>query len=113
MGQASIKKSGSNIHLELTATTFDSFVTATVLMDTSQRPINYKCTPTMPTSVPCFEVALQSDPDNTADIYIGNQGGCYIQLTPGDVFYIKINDVAKVYARTESGNQRINWFAMT
>lgn len=112
MGQASIKKSGSNIHLELVATTYDSFVTATLQIGTEQEALTVNTSPTVPTSQPCFEVLVQADPDNTAAVFVGSLGGCYFQLDAGASLTVPINDVGKVYVRAASGVQRVNWLAM-
>ena len=65
-------------------------------------------------TVGCFEVLVQSDPDNDANVLVGNnKQGCTIVLTAGSAITIPINDVEKIMARAVSGTQRVNWMAMT
>ena len=65
-------------------------------------------------TVGCFEVLVQSDPDNDANVLVGNAThGCTIRLTVGSAITIPINDVEKIMARAVAGTQRINWLAMT
>ncbi len=64
------------------------------------------------TSRTCIEMTLQSDPDNTEHVYVGNSVSQSVQLVPGQAETIKIDDVAKVYVRAAAGSQRINWHAV-
>ena len=64
-------------------------------------------------TVSCFEVLVQADPDNGANVVIGNiKQGCTVVMTPGAVITIPISDVEKIVARAISGTQRVNWMAM-
>jgi len=63
--------------------------------------------------LPCFEVLLQADPDNTDDVFVGEAvGDCRIQMEPGDVMVVPINDASKILIRAAAGAQTINWLAM-
>jgi hypothetical protein len=96
MSQASIKKSGANLHLELATETFDDMRTGTTNGH-----------------VPIFQVFIQADPGNTANIYVGCQlTGCHFVLTAGNFISLPINDLNKVCVRAGGDVQRVNWIAM-
>lgn len=57
----------------------------------------------------CEEVILQSDPDNTVDIFVGPASSQPIQLTPGQPFSITINQPALLYGKAASGSPTVNW----
>jgi len=51
----------------------------------------------------CVGVLLQSDPDNTDDILIGDTGAQTIQLTPGQSFSVDIKNTNKIFAKGVTG----------
>lgn len=106
MSQASIKKSGRNLHLTLTGETYDEMRTDTVQVGQQQTALSAA-------SVPCFAVIVQADPGNGQNVVVGNQfnNGPVIVMEAGDTFTLPINDVSKVYARSVAGTQTVNWLA--
>lgn len=105
MGTPSVKKSGG-LSLGLSATTYDNMAAGHIEVGVAQVPL-------VAATIPCFEVLVQADPDNGFDIYVGDMTyGCHIHMEPGDVIVIPINDVEKVYARSQAGAQTVNWLAM-
>jgi len=105
MSQASIKKSGRNLHLALTGETYDEMRTGTRTVGLQQTALS--------TSVPCFVVIVQADPGNNQNVVVGNRNGNgpVIVMEPGDTFTLPVNDVSKVYARAVAGAQTVNWLA--
>ena len=55
------------------------------------------------------EVAVQNDPDNTADMLIGNSIAQTIQLKPGDTLIIPVANLATVYAKSVRGTPTLNY----
>jgi hypothetical protein len=55
------------------------------------------------------EVVVQNDPDNTADVLIGNSTSQTIQLKPGWSITIPVADLATVYAKSVSGTPVVNY----
>ena len=51
----------------------------------------------------CVAVLLQSDPDNTVDILIGDTGAQTLQLTPGQSFWLPIRNPITIFAKSVSG----------
>ena len=56
------------------------------------------------------QVLLQADPDNTADIFIGNLSSQPIQLKPGNTIVVPADDVTDLYVRAGS-TQVLNWLS--
>jgi hypothetical protein len=63
-------------------------------------------------SAACKEVILQSDPDNTVDVLVGDATNQRFQIVPGQSMVITIDNVSKVYAKTASGTGNVNWLAL-
>lgn len=61
----------------------------------------------------CKELFIQADPDNTADIFIGNASVQPIQLNPGQSISFEMNNPPIIYAKSASGAQLINYLAVT
>ena len=57
-------------------------------------------------------VLVQADPDNGANIFVGNATSQSVQLAPGGVEVIDINNPEKVFVRPAAGTQRVNWQAV-
>lgn len=55
------------------------------------------------------EVLVQNDPDNSADVLIGNSSAQPIQLKPGQSIVIPVADLATVYAKSGSGAPVVNY----
>lgn len=118
-----VRKSGANLHLEAIGETYDATYAGTIdVIATQQVPITFDL-PADPkphedgiVSIPCWQVLIQADPSNDNNVLIGDEAhGCYIVLRPGETITIPINDVKKVFARSEAGGgvNTINWLAMT
>ena len=60
-------------------------------------------------STPCRAVVLQSDPDNTTDILIGDAASQVIQLTPGQSISLRVDNLNKVWADAVSGTPDLRW----
>jgi len=103
----SIAKSGANLHLELSAETYDAMYCGSRDVGTGQVPLQ-------PGSQPCFQVLVQADPQNGNFVSVGNESqGCHVRLAPGVIVVIPINDVSKIFVRAKSGTQTVHWLAMT
>ncbi len=59
--------------------------------------------------IKCVAVILQSDPDNTDDMLIGDTGAQTIQLTPGQSFAFDIRNTVKIFAKSVSGTPVLNY----
>lgn len=57
----------------------------------------------------CVGVLLQSDPDNTDDILIGNVDSQSMQLTPGQSFSLTVENTSIIYAKSVSGTPDLNY----
>lgn len=55
------------------------------------------------------EVLIQNDPDNSADVLVGNSSAQPIQLKPGQSMVIPVADLATVYAKSISGAPVVNY----
>ena len=55
------------------------------------------------------EVLIQNDPDNSADVLVGNSSAQTIQLKPGQSVVIPVTNLATVYAKSVSGTPTINY----
>lgn len=53
--------------------------------------------------IKCVAVILQSDPDNTDDILIGDTGAQTLQLAPGDWLSFPIKNTVTIFAKSVSG----------
>ena len=59
--------------------------------------------------IKCVAVILQSEPDNTDDILIGDTGAQTIQLTPGQSWAFDIRNTIKVFAKSVTGTPTLNY----
>ena len=57
-------------------------------------------------------VLVQADPNNGADIFVGNATSQSVQLIPGGVWRADIDNPVKIYVRPAAGTQRVNWQAV-
>lgn len=57
-------------------------------------------------------ILVQADPDNAADVFIGNETSQSIQLAAGDTWQADLNSLTKVYVRAAAGTERVNWHAV-
>lgn len=54
-------------------------------------------------------VVVQAASTNTEIVYIGNSSGQFIELDAGDSVPIEIDNLSKIYAKSASGTQTINY----
>lgn len=55
------------------------------------------------------QVLVQADPDNTADVFIGDSTSQTIQLKAQDGITLLVNNLNQVYVKSASGTQTVNW----
>lgn len=102
----SIMKSGANLHLSASCITYDGLGAGR----NNAIGINQAA---LGNSFPCFQVIVQADLANTANIFIGNlTQGCYYELAAGNAVTLPINNIEKIYVRSAAGVQAANWLAM-
>lgn len=92
-------------HPSLVATTYDTLLANEITVGVAAQPL-------VSGTLACYEVLIQADPSNTADVLIGNAHNHTIVLTAGTPISIPINDASKVWLRAVSGNQRVGWVAV-
>lgn len=63
-------------------------------------------------NVSCYTVLIQSDPNNSVDVYIGNVLVQPIHLLPGQSITVDTNNLPNFYAITTSGSGLVNWLAL-
>ena len=108
-----VRKSGTNLKLALTGETYDDMYSGTVQALTASQVSLLNDTTVLSGRIPCWQVLVQSDPDNTANIVVGESlHGCHVVLLAGQSISIPINEVGKVQVRAVSGTQTVNWLAM-
>ncbi len=60
-----------------------------------------------------YEVFMQADPDNPADVLMGTALVQYVVLEAGDTLTLPIDSLTKVYIRfPTAGPNYVNWIAM-
>lgn len=64
-----------------------------------------------PQGITCYSINFQSDPNNSQDVYIGNNIAQPIHLLPGQSINVDTNAIQNFYAITTSGSALINWMA--
>lgn len=64
---------------------------------------------TLAASTACNWVVIQADPDNTADVFVGNSTSQSIQLVPGQSVTLPVTNLATVYVKSASGTMRVNY----
>ena len=57
-------------------------------------------------------VAIQADPDNTGDVFVGDSAGQYVQLTPGQSIGLAVTNLDTIYVRGSANNQAVNYLAI-
>lgn len=57
----------------------------------------------------CQSIGLQADPDNGADVFIGDSANQYLQLAAGASMSIEVRDPALLFVRAASGTQVVNF----
>jgi hypothetical protein len=57
----------------------------------------------------CREVIIQSSPDNTTDMFIGDVSSQYLVISPGQSITIPIVSLSLIYVRMESGTGILNY----
>jgi ABC-type molybdate transport system substrate-binding protein len=61
------------------------------------------------TSQSVQEVIVQADPDNNEDIFVGNDTNQTIQLLAGQSMTIPVDDISKIYAKTNQNTATLNY----
>ena len=56
----------------------------------------------------CESALLQSDPDNSEDIFIGDADGQHLQLNPGVSFSLEISNLSQLQARAATSAATLN-----
>ena len=108
-----VRKSGTNLKLALTGETYDDMYSGTVQAPAAAQVSLLNDTTVLSNRILCWQVLVQADPDNTANIVVGESlHGCHIVLRAGESISIPINEVGKVQVRAISGTQTANWLAM-
>ena len=62
-------------------------------------------------SVPCQEVFVVNLPSSTQTVSIGSASAQDLDLVPGGSLPIPLDDVSKVFAKTDAGTATIQWLA--
>ena len=57
-----------------------------------------------------IRVLIQSDPDNSVDVFIGSASSQPIQLTPGQSIPIEGHQLSNIFLKAASGTATINYF---
>ena len=60
-------------------------------------------------NTPCRGALLQADPNNTADIFLGDENSQPVQLVAGQSLSIRTPNLNRIYAIAASGTQVLNW----
>ena len=55
------------------------------------------------------DVLIQNDPVNTVNVLVGNATTQNIKLVPGASASIEIDNVTKIFVKTESGTATVNY----
>ena len=61
--------------------------------------------------IPCNELLVQADPNNTVDVYVGTKTKQTIKLTKGESETLPIHNANQVYVKTVSDTATVNWMA--
>lgn len=56
----------------------------------------------------CIAAVIQADPDNTADVFIGDSAAQDIQLIPGASISLDLRNLNEFYRKSASGTQAVN-----
>lgn len=57
------------------------------------------------------EALIQSDPDNTTNVLVGNSIAQEVVLTPGQSITVPIISLELIYVKMASGTGTVNWLA--
>ena len=85
--------------------------TATTILDDSVS-ITTTATVLTPGTVPCIGVELTALAANTDYILIGNQYSQNKKLSAGDCVFISIDNVQKIWAKSNTGTQTVTYFGV-
>jgi len=61
----------------------------------------------------CRRLQIQSDPDNTVDVFIGGAVSQPLQMQPGDNDWFYVANKNLLYAKCATSTATLNWFAET
>lgn len=62
--------------------------------------------------IDCIAVLVQSDPNNTEDIFLGDSANQHIQLTPGTSLSLDISNTSMLFARAASSSADLNYLVI-
>lgn len=65
---------------------------------------------TLGTVTPYRSLLVQADPDNTANVKVGNAGAQDFELRPGEALCLPVPQGGVIHAKSVSGSQVVNWF---
>lgn len=110
-----VSADGSATHIGADATFgLDVDVTRTVLPTSTAfgcgAPVTVTTVATaLPTSIEGKIILLQADPDNSVDIFFGDEIFQPFQLLPGTLLFLPITNANKLSVKTISGTAALNW----
>ena len=108
-----VRKSGTNLKLSLTGETYDDMYSGTAQALVASQVSLLNDTTVLSNRIPCWQVIVQADPDNAANIVVGESlHGCHIVLRAGESISIPVNEVGKIQVRAVAGTQTVNWLAI-
>ncbi len=64
------------------------------------------------TNQPCMAVWVQADPANSQNVLVGDSSNQYCALAAGKSVVIPVSNVNKVYVKSSSGTQTVNFLAI-
>ena len=112
------RDSGVNLRNAIVGETYDGLYTGTKTVAHVQEPLTFD-EPDYPPGtgykrIPCWQVLVQADPANTANVLVGDEvHGCHIVLTAGASITIPINEVSKIWIRSaDAVMTTVHWMAM-
>lgn len=85
---------------------------ADVIRSGRREDVTVTASPLTNSSIECGLIWLQADEDNTDSIYWGGPDGQYNALVPGQTIPLTISNTTRVYVRSRSGTQAVNYAAL-
>ena len=58
---------------------------------------------------PCRAVVVQADPENTADVLIGDSAAQTLQLQAGQSISLRVRNLDQIFVAGASGTQTVHW----
>jgi hypothetical protein len=113
------RDSGVNLRNAIVGETYDGMYTGTKTVAEMQEPLTFDEPDYPPVEapykrIPCWQVLVQADPDNITNVLVGDEvHGCHIVLVPGANITIRINEVSKIWIRSEAAVMTtVHWMAL-